>query len=105
MINLMPQTQTILPVQLQGENLGAYQRYEGQIMNGGHSELLGDVIGAGIFDWATGRTFDVARTDNIISQQKGLQMQSKRVDFIMNHDNQNAQMDEIFTANEQFPNP
>lgn len=99
---MMPQTaQTMLPVQLQGENLVAYQRYEGQqIMNGGHTELLGDVIGAGTFDWATGRTFDVARTDNIISQQKGLQLQSKRVDFIMNHDNQNAQMDEIFTATE-----
>ncbi|KAI3928407.1 hypothetical protein MKW98_024008, partial [Papaver atlanticum] len=91
---MMPQTHTILPIQLQGENLAAYQQYEGQqIMNGGHSELLGDVIRAGTFDWATGRTIDTTRTDNIISQQNGLQIQPKRFEFIMNHENQNAQMD------------
>ncbi|KAI3941049.1 hypothetical protein MKW92_045325 [Papaver armeniacum] len=98
---MMPQNQTMLPVVLQGENLAAYQRYEGQqIMNGGHSELLGDVIRAGTFDWATGRTIDT----NIISQQNGLQIQPKRFDFIMNHENQNAQMDEIFTATEHSQN-
>ncbi|KAI3991110.1 hypothetical protein MKX01_041329 [Papaver californicum] len=98
---IMPQTQTMLPVLLQGENLAAYQRYEGQqVMNGGHSELLGDIIGTSTFDWATGRTIGTTRTDNIISQQKGLQIQSKCVDFVMNHDNQNAQMDEICTATE-----
>ncbi|KAI3867793.1 hypothetical protein MKX03_019253 [Papaver bracteatum] len=98
---MMPQNQTILPVQLQGENLAAYQRYEGQqVMNGGHSELLGDVIRAGTFDWATGRTIDTTRNDNIISQQNG----PKRFDFIMNHENQNAQMDEILTATEHSQN-
>ncbi|KAI3871249.1 hypothetical protein MKW98_015149 [Papaver atlanticum] len=102
---IMPQTQTMLPVQLQGETLAAYQRYEGQqIVNGVHSELLGDVIRAGTFDWATGRTIDTTGTDNIISQQNGLQIQPKRFDFIMNHDNQNAQMDEIFTATEHSQN-
>ncbi|KAI3984481.1 hypothetical protein MKX01_033974 [Papaver californicum] len=98
---MMPQTQTMSPVLLQGENLAAYQRYEGQqVMNGGHSELLGDIIGTSTFDWATGHTVDTTRADNIISQQRGLQIQSKQLDFNLNHNNQNAQMDEIFTATE-----
>ncbi|KAI3922022.1 hypothetical protein MKX01_005711, partial [Papaver californicum] len=76
--------------------LTAYQRYEGQqVMNGGYSELLGDIIGTSTFDWATGRTVDTTRVDNIISQQRGLQIQSKRLDFNLNHNNQNSQMDDI----------